>query len=169
MQKVRKDYYWENCPCFNSKTSCDMLDVFWSMTDSASLLSSKIHEIKETWTGQSELQYANYTLRTLPKGLRFFHPVSPSESPKVMGLTGIHHPNALCHFNGVMHCPQCGNKGQNEGPVINHLQMTHYKLGLVCEKCFCCPLVTSTAIWCHGTKSSQPSTEGGPNKWPLLT
>ena len=81
------------------------------------LQSSKIHEIKETWTGQSELQSANYTLRTLPKGLKFFCPVSPSESPKVMG---IHHPNALHHFNGVTHCPWCGREGQNEGTVINH-------------------------------------------------
>ena len=72
-----------------------MVDIFWSMIKSTGLLSPKIYEIKETWTKCSELQYANYTLRTLPKGLKFFHPVSPSESLKVMGLTGIHHPDAL--------------------------------------------------------------------------
>ena len=96
------------------------LHVIW-WTFSASLLSSKIHKIKETWTGWSKLQYANYALRTLSKGLRFFHPVSPSESPNVMGLTGIHHPDALHHFNGVIHCSWCGKEGQNEGTVINHL------------------------------------------------
>ena len=48
--------------------------------------------------GQCELEYANYTLKTLPKGLKFFHLVSPSESLKVMGLTNIHHPDALSPF-----------------------------------------------------------------------
>ena len=46
-----------------------MVDVFQSMIKYAGLLGSKIHEIKEIWTGQSELQYANYALRTLQKGL----------------------------------------------------------------------------------------------------
>ena len=79
---------------------CNMVDVFWSMIEICTgLLSSKIHKIKETWTGHSKLQYANYALRTLPKGLKFFCPVSPSDSPKVMGQTGIHHPNTLCHCN----------------------------------------------------------------------
>ena len=88
-----------------------MADIFQTMIESASLLSSKIYKIKETWTGQSELQYANYALRTLPKGLKFFHPVSPSESPKVMGLTSIHHPDTLCLFNGVTHCLCCRKEG----------------------------------------------------------
>ena len=140
-----------------------MADIFWSMIESAGLLSSENYEIKETWTGQSELQYANYTLRTLPKGLKFFHPVSSSESPKVMGLTGIHHPDAFHHFNGVTHCSWCGKEG-NEGTVINHLQTMHYKLDLVWKKCFYCPLVTSEAIQHHSQKSCQPTTEGGPNK-----
>ena len=134
------------------------------MIKSASLLSSEIHEIKETWTGWHELQYTNYALWTLPKGLKFFHPMSPSESPKVMGLTGIHHPDALHHFNGVTHCPWCGKEGQNEGTFINHLQMMHYKLGLVCKKCFHCPSVTSEAIWHHSWKNCQPAMEEGPDK-----
>ena len=139
------------------------------MIESASLLHSKSHEIKEIWTGQSKLQYANYTLRTLPKVLKFFCPMSPSESLKVMGLTGIHHPNALCCFKGVTHCLWCGREGQNEGAVINHLWMTHYRLGLVCKKCFHCPLVTSKAIWHHGCKSCQLTPKGGPDKSSLST
>ena len=121
VQKARQDYYLENCPHFDSKTSCDLVDVFQSMIESAGLLRSEIHEIKETWTGWSELQYTNYALRTLPKGLKFFCPVPPSESLKVMGLTSIHHPNALHHFNGVTHCLWCRKEGQNEGTVVNHL------------------------------------------------
>ena len=164
VQKVREDYYQENHPHFNSETSCNMVDVFWSIIESVGLLHSEIYEIQETWTGQCKLQYANYALKTLPKGLKFFHPVSPSESLKVMGLTGIHHPNALHHFNWVTHCPWCGKEGQNEGTIMNHLQTIHYKLGLVCEKFFHCPLVTSKAIQHHGCKSCQPSVVRGPTK-----
>ena len=138
-----------------------MMDVFQSMVESTGLLCSEVHEIKEKWTGQSKLQYAKHALRTLPKGLKFFHPVSYLESPKVTGLTGIHHPNALYHFNGVTHCLWCGKEGQNEGTVVNHWRMVHYRLGLVCKKCFGCPSVTSEAIQCHGQKSHQPSAEGG--------
>ena len=65
--------------------------------------------------GPDELQQANYTLRSLPKGLKFLHAVPPSKSPKAMGLVGIHDPDALCCFNGLTHCPWCGNEGQNEG------------------------------------------------------
>ena len=82
-----------------------MTDIFWSMIESTSLLSSEIHEIMKSWTGQSVVQYTNYALWTLPKELKFFHLVSPSESPKAMGLTSIHQPHALCHFNGVIHLP----------------------------------------------------------------
>ena len=100
MQKAKEEYYWENHPCFNNKISSNMTGIFQNMVESTCLLSSEIYEIRENWTGQQELQYANHALRTLPKGLKFFHPVSLSESPNIMGLTGIHHPNALHHFNG---------------------------------------------------------------------
>ena len=154
--KMREDYYQENCLHFDSETSCNMADVFQSMIKSAGLLHSKIYEIQETWTGQHELQCANYALKTLPKGLEFFCQVSPSESPKVMGLTGIHHPNALHHFNGNP-LPIVWERGVDEGTIIHHLQTTHYKLGLVCKKSFHCLSVTSEAIWHHGHESCQPS------------
>ena len=123
------------------------------MIETAGLLGSTIYEIQEALTGWKELQHAIYALRTLPKGLRFFHTVSPSESPKVMGLMGIHHPNALCHFNGVTHCPWCGKEGQNEGTIINHLRTVHYKLGLICEKCFHYLSIMSEAIQHYGWKN----------------
>ena len=85
-----------------------------------------------------------------------------------MGLTSVLHPDALHHFNGVTHCLWCGKEGQNKGMVVNHLQMVHYKLGLVCKKCFCCPSITSKAIQCHGQKSCQPTTKGGPDELSLL-
>ena len=169
VQKAREDYYWENYPHFNRETSCNMADIFQSMIKSASLLSSEIHKIKETWTGQSKLQYTNYALRTLPTGLIFFCPVSPSEFLKVMGLTDIHHPNALHCFNGVTHCLWCGKEGQNEGTVINHLQMTHCKLGLVCKKMLPLSLGHIWGIWCHSHKSCQLSAEGVSDELSSLT
>ena len=57
--QVREDYYQENCPCFDSKTSCNLADVFHNRIESAGLLSSKIYKIKDTWTECSELQYTN--------------------------------------------------------------------------------------------------------------
>ena len=164
MQKAREDYFQANWPYFHNENSANLTGILQNMIESTGLLGSEIFEIQETWTGWYELEYANYGLKTLLKGLKFFHPVSPSESPKVTGLTKIHHPDALCHFNRVIHCLWCGKEGQNEGMIINHLWMMHYKLGLVCEKWFCCPLVTSEAIQCHGWKSCQPSVEGGPDK-----
>ena len=72
------------------------------------------------------MQQANYSLMTLQKGLKFFRAVSPSKSPKVMGLMGIHDPDVLCHFNRVTHYPWCRKVGQNKGTIVNHLQTVHY-------------------------------------------
>ena len=131
--KVREESYQENCLHFNSENSCNLVDIFWNMIESAGLLGSKIYEIQETWTGRCELEYANYTLKTLPRGLKFFCPMSPSEFPKVMDLTNIHHQDALCHFSGETHCLWYRKEGQNEGMIVNHLQTMHYKFCLVWE------------------------------------
>ena len=138
------------------------------MSEIAGLLGFAIYEITEAWSGWDELQQANYSLMTLQEGLKFFRVVSPSDSPKVMGLMGIHDPDALYHFNGMTHCPLCRKEGQNKGTVVNHLQTVHYKLGLMCEKCFGCPSFTLEAICCHGQKNCQLSGEGCPNESYLL-
>ena len=70
------------------------------MATCAKLLGTSIYEIQASWTGPEELKQANYALRSLPKGLKYLHAVPPSESPKVMGLVGIHDPDALWHFSG---------------------------------------------------------------------
>ena len=125
------------------------------MIEITGLFGSASYENKDAWTGQNELWQANYMLRTLLKGLKFFRAVSPSESPKVMGLMGIHDLDALCCFNGLTHCPCCRKVGQNEGTIVNHLQTVHYKLGLVCEKCFGCPSTTSEAICHHSQRTTK--------------
>ena len=109
--KMREEYFRSHCPNFNNENSYDFTDIFRCMMETAGLLGSVTYEIKEAWTGQDKLWQANYMLRTLPKGLKFFRVVSPSKSPKVMGLMGIHDLDALCCFNGLTHCPWCGKEG----------------------------------------------------------
>ena len=40
-----------------------------------------------------------------------------NESPKIMGLKGIHSPEALKWCAGQLFCPWCGKEGQNESTV----------------------------------------------------
>ena len=134
------------------------------MAKSANLLCTSIHKIQVVWMGPDELRQANYSLRSLPKGLKFLHAVPPSKSLKVMGLVGIHDPDILCHFNSLIHCPWCGKEGQNEGTVVNHLQMVHYRLGLVCNKCNDCPSTSSDTLCCHDQQNCQQPGEKIPNE-----
>ena len=126
VQKARENYFKTNCPQFKWETLHDLSGVFWDMISHVSLLDSQIYEIQEAWTRQDDWQYANNALNTSPKGLQFFCPISPLELPKVIGLTGIHNPDALCPFAGVIFCPWCRKEGQNEGTIVNHLQTMHY-------------------------------------------
>ena len=128
----------------------NLSDIFREIAQGAGLLGKFIHEIQVSWNGLEELKHANYILRSLPKGLRFLRMVSAKESPKIMGLKGIHDPDALWHFTSYTYCPWCGKDGQNEGTIVNHLRTVHYKLGLICNQCFGCPMVTSDALCWHG-------------------
>ena len=110
--------------------------------------------------GPDKLQQANYALRSLTKGLKFLQVVSPSESPKVMGLVGIHDPDTFLHFNGLTHCPSCGKEGQNEGKVVNHLQTVQYRLSLVCNKCYDYLSTSSDTLCHHDWQNCPPSEEG---------
>ena len=135
---------------FNQNGNHDLPEVFKKLAEKAGLLGTGIYEIQVCWTGPEELKQAYYTLWSLPKGLKFLRAVSATESPKVMGLMGIHDPDALWRFAGFTYCPWCGKEGQNEGTVVNHLRTTHYKLGLVCDKCYGCPTITSDTLCHHG-------------------
>ena len=144
--------------CFFSKHSYNFIEdgnhdlsrIFKKLAVSAALLGMDIHEIQASWTGPEELKQANYTLWSLPEGLKFLRAVPTSESPKVMGLVGIHDPDALQHFAGFTYCPWCGKEGQNEGMVVNYLRTTHYRLGLVCDKCHSCLTTTCDTLCHHG-------------------
>ena len=119
-QATRQMYFETHHPTFDQEGSHDLSSLFWEMITSTDLLESEIYEIQEVWTRWKHLRYANFALRSWHKSLCFFHLVSPSESPKVMGLKGIHHPNALCHHAGLSYCPWCRKEGQNVGTVVNH-------------------------------------------------
>ena len=131
VRKMREEYFRRHYPDFNNENTCDLTDVFCNLSETTGQLGSTIYEIKEAWTGQNELWQANYALRTLLKGLKFFRAVSLSESPKVMGLMDIHDPDglwlvcekcfhclttmseAICH-HGQKGCQSSGEGGPNE-------------------------------------------------------
>ena len=147
----------------------DLSDVFRELAEGASLLGEAIYEIQLSWTGPEELKQANYALQSLPKGLRFLRVVPAMESPKVMGLMGIHDPDALWHFTGYTYCPWCGKEGQNEGTVVNHFRTTHYRLGLMCNWYFGCPTVMSDSLcqhWCQNCQRYCVASGAGSSNWP---
>ena len=164
MKEARKEYFSKHSYNFTTKGTCNLLEVFKQMAKSAKLLGTSIHKIQVVWMGPDELRQANHPLRSLPKGLKFLHAVPPSESPKVMGLVGLHDPDALCCFNGLTHCPWGGKEGQNKGTVVNHLWMVHYWLGLMCNKCNDCPSTSSDTLCHHGQQNCQHPGEKIPNE-----
>ena len=134
------------------------------MAKSEELLGTFIYEIQVLWTGLDELRQANYALRYLPKGPKFLHVVPASESPKVMGLVGIHDLDTLWCFNSMIHCPWCGKEGQDEGTVVNHLQTVDYRLVLVCNKCNNCPSTSSDTLCHHSQQDYQQPGEKVPDE-----
>ena len=157
VQATRWTYFEAHHPAFNPEESHNLSRLFWEMITSTNLLGSKVYEVQEVWAGQKDLRCTHHAMRGLPQGLQFFHLVPSSESPTVMRLKEIHHPNTLhCHA-GLSYCPWCGKEGQNKGTVINHLQTMHYRLGLVCSGCLHYFTTTSEAMWHHGEVCRQPT------------
>ena len=78
----------------------DLSDIFRELAQGTGLQGKFIHEIQVSWNGPEELKHTNYILRSLPKGLKFLRVVSAKESPKIMGLKGIHDSDGLWHFAG---------------------------------------------------------------------
>ena len=130
MKEVRLHFFSNHsCDWVHGGTN-DLSEIFKELAESTGLLGEAIYKIQLSWTGPKELKQANYALQSLPKGLRFLRAVPTMESPNVMGLMGIHNPNALWCYACYTYCPWCGKEGQNEGTVVNHLRMTHYRLVL---------------------------------------
>ena len=131
----------------------DHSNIFRELAKGANLLGKSIYELQLSWEGPEELKHANYSLHSLPKGLKFLRVVPTLESPKIMGLKGIHDADALQCFAGYTYCPWCSKEGQNEGAMVNHLRTVHYRLGIVCNLCYSCPTVTSDTLCQHGCHS----------------
>ena len=143
VKEARAHYFTTHSWDWTHSNMADLSDIFKELTQEAGLLGESIFEIHWSWKGPEHLKHANCVFQSQPKGLKFLRLVSAKESPKEMGLKGIHDPEALWHFARYTYCPWCGKSGQNEGTVMNHLRMVHYKLGLICDQCFGCPTTTS--------------------------
>ena len=104
------------------------------MATSDNFMGSEVHEVWEVWTGQKDLRAAYCMAKTSPKDIHFFRGELCTKSPKNMGLRGIHSPEALQQWGGLSFCLWC-RKGQNKSTLVNHLQTSHYHLGLICSHC----------------------------------
>ena len=150
IKEARECYFTTHPWDWTYSNTDEFSDIFRELIQDAGLLGETIHKIQVSWNGPVELTHANYFLKSLPKGLTFLGMVSAKESPKIMGLKGIHDPDALHHFAGYTYCPWCGKDRQKEGTIINHLRTVHYKLGLICDQCFGCPTVMLDTLHQHG-------------------
>ena len=150
MKEARTHYFATHSWDWTHSNMEDLSDIFKGLAQEAGLLGESIFEIQWSWKGPEHLKQANYIFQSQPKGLKFLRAVSAKESPKEIGLKGIHDPEALQHFVRYTYCPWCGKSGQNEGTIINHLRTVHYKLGLICDWCFGCPTTMSDTLCRHG-------------------
>ena len=120
VREARREYFAKHSFDFTSDGTCNLSRMFKYLATRAGLLGTSTYKTQSPWTGPEELKQVNYILLSLPKGVKFLRAVPPSESPKVMGLMGIHDPDDLNQFGSVTYCPWCGKEGQNEGMVVNH-------------------------------------------------
>ena len=88
---------------------------------------------------------------------RWCHP----QSPKIMGLKGIHSPEALKCITGLSFCPWCRKEGQNEGTMLNHLHTRHYCLRLICKQCLLYLMTSFDAMWHHAQGSQSTCVHDG--------
>ena len=150
MKEARAHYLATHSWDWTRSNTEDFSNIFKELVQEAGLLGESIFNIQWSWEGLEHLKQANYVFQSQPKGLKFIRAVSAKVSPKEMGLKGIHDPEALQHFVGYTYCPWCGKYRQNEGTIINHLRTVHYKLGLICNWCFGCPMTTLDTLHRHG-------------------
>ena len=129
---ARQAYHLSHKGMFAQEGSYDLMLVFREIATSAGLLDSDVHKVKDEWTGWKDLQATHQTAKSPLKDIHFFQLVPPTESPKIMGLKGIHSPKALKWQAGLLVCPWSKKEGQNQGTVVNHLCTMHYCLGLIC-------------------------------------
>ena len=149
IQHMRQTYFQSHPLSFHKEDAFDLTEVFRELAEKARLLGTEIHLVQDLWEGKNELHSVYYMVRGSAKDLHFFRVVTPLESPKIMGLRGIHSPEVLKRQVGLCFCPWCGKKGQNEGTIINHICTRYYCLELVCKRCLCYFTTTSDKVQWH--------------------
>ena len=132
---ARWAYFKAHWPNFELEGLYYISPTFWQMATSTNLLGTKTHKVQENLGGRKDLWAANQAAKSSSNDIHFFIVVAPTELLKIMGFKGIHSPKALWWQSGLTFCPWCRKEGQNEGTVVNHLQTTHYHLGLICACC----------------------------------
>ena len=115
MVEARLHFFSRHSYNFTEDGNCDLSGIFKKLAVNAGLQGTDIYEIQSSWTEPEELKQANHTPQSLPKSLKFLRAVPTSESPKVMGLMGIHNLDALQHFAGFTYCPCCGKRAKMKG------------------------------------------------------
>ena len=104
IKEARARYFTTHPWDWTQRNMNDLSDIFRGLTQSAGLLGECIFKMQDWWKRPDHLKYANYVLLDLPKGLKFLRVVSAKESPKIMGLKGIHDSEALWHFASYTYC-----------------------------------------------------------------
>ena len=77
MVEARLCFFPKHSYNFVEDSNCNLSRIFKKLALSAGLLGTNIHEIEASWTVPEELKQANYTLRSLLKGLKFLRTVLP--------------------------------------------------------------------------------------------
>ena len=169
VKEARREFSSKHLSNFTTDGNCDLSRTFKWLAASANLLGTSIHKIQASWTGPKELKQVSYALQSLPKGLKFLHAVPPQNLLRswdwwVYTSQMSFSPDALQCFGGVTYCPWCRKEGENEGTEVNHLQTMHYRLGLVCNRCYDCPSTTSDTFHHHGWHDCCQLRENVPSK-----
>ena len=116
VKKARACYFATHSWDWTHGNMEDLSNIFKELTQEAGLLGESIFKIQWSWKGPEHLKHANYIFQSQTKGLRFLRAVSTKESPKEMGLKGIHNPEALWHFSRYTYCPWLENQDRMRGP-----------------------------------------------------
>ena len=116
MKEARECYFTTHPWDWAHSNMDDLFDIFRELSQGTGLLGESIHEIQLAWNGLEDLKHTNYVLQSLPKGLKFLRVVSAKESPKIMGLKGIHDSNALQHFASILTSCGVARMDRTRGP-----------------------------------------------------
>ena len=95
VKQIRWTYFKAHCLEFDSETTHNLTCIFKGMADMVGLLNNKVHQVQDPWPGKKELHTANHATISSAQEICYFQVVSPTESPKIIGLKGIHFPEAL--------------------------------------------------------------------------